>query len=343
MNLSKIKTIYVYCLANVVTGGCELLHQLVHVLNVKGYDAYIVYVGDNGVIPSEYAKYKINVAKQVCDEESSLIVLDEGFLYKAKEYKKAHLMFWWLSVDNFYCDDGQINFLSFFYLFRWNRRLAYKVYKKKIIRLIKYFDCPDRTFSLRDLKRISAINAYQSEYARLFLNSRGFKNVISLSDYINLDFINDLECKKEPIVLYNPRKGFEFTKKLMAFAPDLQWIPIQNYSREQLISLLKRSMVYIDFGNHPGKDRLPREAALCGCCVVTGNMGSAKNSIDIPIPAKYKFRNLDCDIKNVINQLYYILDHYEECKSDFASYVDIIKGEKEKFLLDVDAIFDREF
>jgi len=38
--------------------------------------------------------------------------------------------------------------------------------------------------------------------------------------------------------------------------------------------------VYIDFGHHPGQDRLPREAVQCGCVVITGKRGSG-NQINI--------------------------------------------------------------
>jgi hypothetical protein len=46
--------------------------------------------------------------------------------------------------------------------------------------------------------------------------------------------------------------------------------------------------LYIDFGHHPGRDRMPREAAMHGCCLITGRLGSAGNAIDLPIPNQYK-------------------------------------------------------
>ena len=45
---------------------------------------------------------------------------------------------------------------------------------------------------------------------------------------------------------------------------------------EQVVDLMSESKVYIDFGNHPGKDRIPREAVINGCCVITGVRGSAR-------------------------------------------------------------------
>ena len=50
----------------------------------------------------------------------------------------------------------------------------------------------------------------------------------------------------------------------------------------------RRGQVYIDFGHHPGQDRLPREAAACGCLVVTGTRGSAGFHADVPLPPALK-------------------------------------------------------
>ena len=56
------KKIYSYCLASVVTGGCELIHQMVDFLNNHGCDAYVVYVGKGShEIPEPYSKYNIKV------------------------------------------------------------------------------------------------------------------------------------------------------------------------------------------------------------------------------------------------------------------------------------------
>ena len=52
---------------------------------------------------------------------------------------------------------------------------------------------------------------------------------------------------------------------------------------------------YIDFGPHPGMDRLPREAALAGCVVVTNREGAANFDEDTPLPSQFKFRAFGVD------------------------------------------------
>ena len=58
---------------------------------------------------------------------------------------------------------------------------------------------------------------YQSYYAKYFLEKNNIYNKAYLSDYINDIFLEQSidYCGKQNIVLYNPRKGMEFTKKLL--------------------------------------------------------------------------------------------------------------------------------
>ena len=117
-------------------------------------------------------------------------------------------------------------------------------------------------------------------------------SIFRLSDFISSTFFDGIETEtiiRKNIVLYNPKKGVEFTQKIMDTCPEFEWIALQNMSHEEMKQTMLTSKVYIDFGNHPGKDRIPREAALCGCCVITGKRGSAKNDVDVKIPPSYKF------------------------------------------------------
>ena len=163
-----------------------------------------------------------------------------------------------------------------------------------------------------------------------------------LSDYINQVYLTDdsipVKDRKNQ-VLYNPKKGFEFTQKIMKAAPDLTWVPIQNMTTEEVHDLLKKSKVYIDFGNHPGKDRFPREAAISGCCIITGKRGSAKYYQDIPIPDTYKFDDADKNIDAIVKQIRKCLNEYENVTEDFQKYRDFIRSEPTLFENDVKELF----
>lgn len=75
---------------------------------------------------------------------------------------------------------------------------------------------------------------------------------------------------------------------------------------EQVMKTMDESMMYIDFGNHPGKDRIPREAALRDCIILTSTNGSAHNELDVPIASEFKFDiNMSCEMmeKTVIEKI----------------------------------------
>lgn len=149
--------------------------------------------------------------------------------------------------------------------------------------------------------------------------------------------------KKEDIVLYNPKKGKEFTEKIIRQSPpDINWVPLINLTTNQVHELIKKSKVYIDFGSHPGKDRFPREAASLGCCVITGKRGAAKYHQDVPINDKYKFDDKTKNIPDIIEQIKFCLANYSSEVNNFSDYRSFIKNEKRIFSEDVKKIFRQE-
>jgi hypothetical protein len=114
-----------------------------------------------------------------------------------------------------------------------------------------------------------------------------------LVDSINEDFLTDKYLDKidhkQNIILYNPTKGWKVTRRLIASYPQWKFLPLKGLNRDQLSEKLYGAKLYIDFGHHPGRDRMPREAAMHGCCLITGKLGSARNTVDLPIPPQYKF------------------------------------------------------
>lgn len=347
------KTVYVYSLTGIATGGCELLHQLVGYLNDHGRDAFIVYEGaglkgDRLQIPAPYRCYHVRVADKVPDDENVLVVLDEGFLYLASQFKRATCFFWWLSVDNFFIDPIQMPFVSWKDMKELGKDHLWKCIRSRIHYLKARLLKKDKkevpwypVFSLKTISQRACLCGYQSEYARLFLQKHGFKNLIPLSDYINTDFVcsQDSLVDKEDIVIYNPKKGFEYTQKLIDTDSTIKWIPLINLSRLEMRQTMHRAKIYVDFGYHPGKDRIPREAALCNCCVITGKRGAAANPIDIHIPEDYKFDELATPIDEILNKLHYVFVNYKECLQDQIEYKKRIMEEKSRFFGEINMIF----
>ncbi len=92
-----------------------------------------------------------------------------------------------------------------------------------------------------------------------------------------------------------------------------------------MLHKLKTCKIYVDLGAHPGKDRIPREAALAGCVVITNKLGAADNEVDIPIEEKVDGPE---ELKVLIEDIF---KNYESYYEKQKNYRDIIVNEKDIF------------
>lgn len=339
---TKYSKIYIHTPCNYVTGGVELLHQLADFLLNNGEDAYIVYFGNGShAIHAEYRKYNVKCVEedQIENSENCLEIYTElmgkALLTNARDTQK---FMWWMSVDNFYKVGYDKICLKDLYLFGkkiWIKNLKYRINLSLVYRRNEF----KHKIGIQEFNKKKVLYGYQCEYIHQHLIKAGVKGAVPLSDYINTDYLEVYEATREDIVLYNPSKGFEFTRRLIAAAPGIRWVPIAGYDRKSLSELINRSKIYIDFGNHPGKDRLPRECAIKGCCIITGKRGSAAYQSDIDIPSKYKFDEKRNSVEEIIRAIKSTLLCYYECKKDFESYRLKIFKEKEIFENEVRELF----
>lgn len=326
--------VVVFCPAYTHSGGPELLHQLCYGLRNSGINAimyYYEYSAERGnPVPHCYESYGNPYITKYEDLESDSVVIPETKPAYLKMIQKARKFFWWLSVDNYYVATAR----SFGRKLGLTRKQAY--FFKERIHLINYTQ-----YLLKD----NVIHLVQSEYARQNAISLGIQenHIYELSDYINPLFIDNAKknmrkYKREDFILYNPRKGLRFTRKIIKKMHGVKWIPLQGFSREEMSDIMLKSKVYVDFGNHPGKDRIPREAAISGCCIITGKDGSAYYRKDVNIPEKYKFDTVDDNIPEIVTQIYNLINDYDEKIEDFSDYRHQIEQEEKNFSEQIKAI-----
>jgi hypothetical protein len=183
----------------------------------------------------------------------------------------------------------------------------------------------------------------QSQYARDFVINDlklDSKKVYYLSDYLRKEFFGQRETgQRKNYCLYNPKKGIENIKKIAYIEPDLGWVPITNMTAQQVVNLMCEAKVYLDFGNHPGKDRIPREAAMCGLCVITNKEGSAAYSEDVSIENQYKFENIDESAEDIVALVQDIYENFEKHSANFLHYRSAIEKEEQEFDQGVIEIF----
>lgn len=314
-------TIYIACQGNFYTGGPELLHQLAFKLNQLGQEAKMFYYlksEENPVHPN-LAKYGLSFVERLDDKATNCLIVPEVDTHLLRQYDKLQKIIWWLSVDN------------------------YELATSKKTRILEKFGIYRRfNFGVKSHRK-GVKHLCQSYYAQQFLESKGISSLY-LSDYLSSEIIESALkhskfSERRDVILYNPKKGFEFTKLLIHRASQYKWVPIENLKPKEVVDLLLGAKVYIDFGYHPGKDRFPREAAISGCCVITGRRGSAANQIDIPIPDTYKFDDKEAAIPSIIEKIELCLRNYDKVTANFDSYRKIIEEEENNFTADIKRIF----
>lgn len=360
--LHRKSKIYVAAPSGVATGGPELLQQLVyHLRRDLGVEAYLYYYGREprgGPVPAPYRGYANPYTRSIEDEADNILVVPEVFpgLILLGRYQRIQKAIWWLSVDNF--------FLSYFlYRRRWSpivfaRRAlnkAFRVLVRRALWDLRDLLLPDDVLELAPVARSvlnqlgePEIHLYQSEYAKQFLDRLGVERAAYLPDYVHPEFLDSGSDRRERdnVVAYNPAKGLTFTQKILRAAarlqPGLSFEPVSGLTRRQVVDLLRRAKVYIDFGYHPGRDRLPREAAALGCCILVGLRGSARNEVDMPIPREFKFSVEDASIPGIVRAIELCVGNYERVTRRFEDYRSRIAQERTIFLKRLRAVFVRD-
>jgi hypothetical protein len=127
---------------------------------------------------------------------------------------------------------------------------------------------------------------------------------------------------------------------MQSCGPEVEFVALAGLSRAELVAHLRAAMVYVDLGAHPGRDRLPREAAACGCVVVVGRRGAGGNAIDVPIPERYRVETPSRTVsaEPVSQLLGQILGSFAEHQAGMAGFREIIRGQRSQFQAEVGAL-----
>lgn len=316
----KSDRILVLCPGNAVTGGPEVLHQLVHELRAQGKDAAICYFPFSTPfeIPGAYRCYDVEVA-QFVDRQDQTVVIPETATRLLDQFDQSKAFIWWLSVDNFF---GRFES-------RW---------KSELMQLLEG-GWSARRQCIGALE--GARHLAQSAYALDFLHRHGLHGEL-LTDYLAQEhFARRTICEeRKNSIAYNPKKGAKTIANLRRLLPDLHFIPIRGMTKHEVAKLLSSVKIYADFGHHPGKDRLPREAAMAGACVITGLRGSASFQDDVPIPDRYKLDDqsphLAAEFDEIARSIFAAFDQHDV---QFESYREVIRQERDAFVRQVAELF----
>ena len=151
-----------------------------------------------------------------------------------------------------------------------------------------------------------------------------------LGDYITTSFTLGL-CDRHNRVAVNPAKGSELIEQFRKQNPDIEIVSIEKMTREKTIRTFQSSSVFVDFGHHPGKDRMAREASRCGAVVFVRRAGAATNEIDVPLPDEFKFD----DVASLRASIDTVFDDFEAARLRQNTYRTLIASERRQFDADI--------
>ncbi|RFU22883.1 hypothetical protein [Geodermatophilus marinus] len=274
MSMRNVKRVSFFCPTQ-PTGGPEAIHQASHALNRQGIRSDIIYVGGDAHIdigdgrltyrpPSHnpalevYRTYEPKVFRGGAMSRQHLFVLPEVYAGDVTSLRGASVAIWWLSVDNAMVTTDEPTLRALF--------ANHKV---------KHY--------------------YQSAYARDYLERSGVPTSMPLSDYTTPTFteLTTSGPNAETAIAFNPVKGADLSHVFFAAHPEFSCMPIRDMTKDEIVTALRRTMVYVDFGHLPGKDRLPREAAVSGAVVFVRRLGAGRFAEDFAMPDFFRFDETD--------------------------------------------------
>ena len=308
----------------VVTGGPEAMHQLCDAINKAGGSSMLVYydgesaldlsdnmIASQPILPAAfldaYRNYDAPHEEMVKLSSDMLVVFPETLALHAFSFRGCQRAVWWLSVDN----------------------------GLDLEPLFSYKQFCDGYFNDQTL-----IHFYQSDYARNFLMEHGARTFYPLFDYINRGFLQHSPTPlKQALVSFFPAKGRALANSFFEHAGDLPSVAIENMTPQQVSDTLRQTTVYIDFGHHPGKDRVPREAAVSGNIVFIHSKGAGCHFQDYPLDPFFAFTLVDIKTGELAQKVRACLANPTYYYNQQWLYRRRIENELEEYALQVKTIF----
>lgn len=325
--------LYILSVYNFPTGGPETLHQFAKHLMDYGVEVAMIY-SDSAMLeaPDKFKIYNVPVVNKVIDSPENMLIVPETLTRYLYKYKNIRKCIWWLSRDLYY----GYNTLEGLLRCAQRQRIK-KILLPVCIPLIYIKHKMVRPYFKFGKDKNKIFHMFNCEYVRTYLEQHGVlaENMLYMCGPIRKEYFECVPKEKEALIAYNPKKNYDFTKKILRKLEnkrdDIKAVGIIGMKPEEIVDLLSRSSVYIDFGHFPGPERIPREAVTCYCNVITGMYGSAGNDVDVLVPKKYKFTASVKNIDKIICAIEELVDNYNMHVDEFDHYRKKVKGQVELF------------
>ncbi len=354
LKISQDTTFYILAPANIDTGGPHDLHQLGFELKNLGKKVFMFYYPENynDPIHKNYKIYNLPQTNKIEDLEKNILIIPEinKTILLSKKYTNIQKVLWWLSFDYFFVSKFNENFpkiirsiikIPFNLINLFNKITSFNFGNLSLPNYLKFIYLKYPFKNNVKINNIS-INLSQSKYQYHLLKSKNINSSL-LYDFIRDEYFNaanKISLKdKENVICYNPRKSSIFMNEIIKKNSDIKFHPLINYNIDELIKILSKSKIYMDFGFHPGVDHLPREAAILNNCILTNKEGSAFFQDAVPINETYKFEEKKENLLFIRKKIDNIFNNFELEIVNFENYRKTLHDEKNIFKNQVKDIF----
>lgn len=331
------------------TGGTKTLHQMANKIQNIGYETCIVYYDNGEIIKTHNKLYdwcECDYKDEIEDTSDNIIIAPESMTYALIPLRYIKKTIFWLSLDFYFWTIPHYKVMEKMRLYSYPTflyPLAYfhlrKTFIKKEIVDIAYFH--------------KLYHIYNCEYVRTFLHNHRVadSNMHYLCGPIEdsfLDIPKDvLINNKRDVISYNVNKDKVVMKQLNKVLKliktknsNIELIPIEKMSREEVEKTLVLSKLFLDLGSFPGPERIPREAVLAYANLLVLNNGSASNDLDYPIPQQYKLSSFN--ERKIADKAVKMVEQYRTHIDHFDAFRQKVVKQRLDFEKDIIEIFSKD-
>ena len=344
MTNHTVKTIIICCPGNALTGGINSLHNLCKALTENNYNAYMYYVNANETILNDYqiTSYQVNRIHQINDSADTLVVVPETMVPLVLQLQNAKKVVYWLGLNYFFKKPT--------WRFPFNLKLIRKLISCRSCDGYSsgYFETAKRRlndFSKSHLNMWNGdiIHLSNSHFVANYCRKKGSPYTYVLHNPIRQEFYAHQPNFKnrEKIILFGPRTPKYIIRRMRKHLPEFSIIRVRKIPFEQVTELMSKAVIFAEFGNYSGRDRMPREAAMLGCNIFMNTRGTAAFEEDYNIPREYTIPDSPGNIKHILQQLTNCALNYQEHIVNFEEFRNQLSEEKKNFTNNTKEIFNQ--
>ncbi len=339
-----VKTIVICCPGNALTGGVNSLHNLCKALMASGFNAYMYYVNADETKLKNYqiTSYKINRIYHLNDSSDTLVVVPETMVTLALQLKKAKKVVYWLALNYFFKKPTW----RFPFSLKLFRKLiscrSYDGYSSGILETTKR-RLNEFSKSHLDMWNGDVIHLSNSNFVANYCRKKGSPHTYVLHNPIREEFYNHQPNfnNREKLILFGPKTPKFIIWRMRKYLPEFSIVRIRKTPFEQVVELMSKAVVFAEFGNSPGRDRMPREAVMMGCNIFMNTRGAAAFEDDFNIPRKYTIPDSPGNIKYILQQLTNCALNYHDHIGDFDNFRNQLREEKRDFISNAKETFNK--